>query len=93
MIKLLEVKPLPGYKLWLHYADGVSGTLDLSELVGQGVFALWADPAEFQKAHIGSGGQIAWNDEVDICADRAYLDLTGQKPEDIFPALKEFAHA
>ncbi len=93
MIKLLEVKPLPGYKLWLRYADGVSGTLDLSGLVGQGVFTLWVDPAEFEKAHIGPGGQIVWNDEVDICADAAYLDLTGQKPEDVFPALRDCAHA
>ncbi len=93
MAKLLEVKPLLAYKLWLRYADGVSGTLDLSDLVGQGVFALWVDPAEFTKAHIGPGGEIAWNDEVDIDADAAYLDLTGQKPEDVFPILKECAHA
>jgi hypothetical protein len=93
MIKLVEVKALPNYKLWLRYADGVAGTLDLADLVGQGVFALWNDPVEFQKAHMGPGGEIAWTDEVDICADAAYLDLTGKKPEDIFPALRDCAHA
>ena len=93
MVKLMEVKPLPGYKLWLRYADSVSGTLDLAELVGQGVFALWVDPGEFAKAHVGLGGQIVWTDDVDICADAAYLDLTGKQPEDVFPALKASANA
>ena len=34
MLKLIEAKPLPGYRLHLRYADGVAGDVDLSQLVG-----------------------------------------------------------
>ena len=33
MLKVMEVEPLPGYKLRLRYADGVAGEVDLSHLV------------------------------------------------------------
>jgi hypothetical protein len=52
-IQLIEVKPLPNYRLWLKYADGVEGVVDLSDWVGQGVFALWNDEHAFLNAHIG----------------------------------------
>ena len=28
--KVVEVKPLEGYRLWLRFHDGTSGTVDLS---------------------------------------------------------------
>ncbi len=87
--RLTEIKPLTGYRLWVRYSDGVEGTVDLSDFAGHGVFALWNDYAEFQKAHIGSSGEIAWNDDVDLDADGVYLKVTGKEPEDIFPRLRE----
>jgi hypothetical protein len=84
-----DVKPLERYRLWLKYSDGVEGTVDLSYLAGQGVFAVWDDYAEFQKVHIGPSGEIAWNDQVDLCPDAVYLKLTGKQPRDIFPKLQE----
>lgn len=89
MVKPVEVKPLAKYRLWLRYSDGVEGTVDLSELVGKGVFVFWNDPKNFEKVHIGEGGQISWSDELDICSDSAYLEITGKKPEDIYPGLKQ----
>ncbi len=89
MPNLTDVKPLENYRLWVKYSDGIKGVTDLSNLVGKGVFALWRDYAEFQKAHLGTSGEIAWNDEVDIDADAVYLKITGKKAEDIFPKLRE----
>jgi hypothetical protein len=43
MFNPIQVKALPGYKLWLKYSDGVAGEVDLSHLVRKGVFALWDD--------------------------------------------------
>ncbi len=40
MRRISKVKVLPGYRLELEFDDGVSGTVDLSEAVGKGVFAL-----------------------------------------------------
>ncbi len=41
---------------------------------------------------IGSGGELAWSDEIDLCPDAMYLRITGKKPGDLFPALNEMAH-
>ena len=43
MAKITKVKVLKGYHLELAFDDGVCGVVDLSELVGRGVFALWGD--------------------------------------------------
>ena len=91
-IQLNAVKPLPHYNLWLQFTDGVEGTVDLSNLVGQGVFALWADEREFLKARAARSA-IIWNDEVDVDAVPLYLQLTGKKIEDVMPKLRELHHA
>ncbi len=83
------IKPLDNYRLWVRFSDGVEGIVDLSDLVGKGVFALWNDHREFQKARIGPSGEIAWDDQVDLCPDAIYLKITGRRPEDIFPKLRE----
>lgn len=89
MPTLVDLKPLDKYQLWVKYADGTEGTVDLSDFAGQGVFALWNDYREFGKAHVGSSGEITWNDDVDLDSDAIYLQLTGKKPDDIFPKLRE----
>jgi hypothetical protein len=87
MFQLIEVRPLPGYRLHLRYADGVAGEVELSSLVGKGVFQLWNDPKAFQNVSIGSGGELCWNDEVDLCADALYMKITGKTPEEVFPGI------
>lgn len=89
MLTPVDVKPLDNFRLWIRYADGVEGVVDLSELAGKGVFALWNDYREFEKVHIGPSGEIAWNDQIDMCPDALYLKVTGKSPEDIFPKLRE----
>ena len=91
MPRPVQVKPLENYRLWVKFSDGVEGTIDLSYLVGNGVFALWNDYQEFQKVRIGSSGEIAWSEDIDICPDAIYLKITGQKPEDLFPRLRELS--
>jgi hypothetical protein len=76
------------YRLDLTFADGVCGTVDLSDLAGRGVFALWNDYAEFQKVQIGERGELTWGNQLDLCPDSLYLRATGKNPGDIFPLLK-----
>lgn len=75
----------------MKYSDGVEGIVDLSHLAGKGVFALWNDSSQFRAVHIGPGDELAWSDEIDLCPDAIYLKITGKKPEDLFPALREAA--
>ena len=91
MYKITNVKVLQNYKLELSYDDGRQGLVDLSNLAGKGVFSLWNDYDAFRKVKIGSSGELVWNDQVDLCPDSLYLKLTKQKPEDIFPSLKQRA--
>jgi len=94
MFKPIAVKALPGYKLWVKYADGVEGEVDLSPLVGKGVFMLWNDPAFFEKVYIGPHREIAWSDEIDLCPDAIYMKITGKTAEKLFPNLQtESAYA
>lgn len=89
MIAAVEIKPLAVFRLWLKFSDGVEGVADLSDFAGRGVFALWDDYPAFENVRIGSSGQIAWNDDVEMSAESLYLRITGKQPEDIFPLLKE----
>ena len=89
MLKLVEAKPLPGYRLRLSFADGVVGEVDVSRLVGRGVFRLWNDATAFENLSIGSAGELRWSDEVDLCADALYMEITGKTPAEIFPNLKK----
>lgn len=89
MLKPTNIKPLDHYRLWLKFSDGVDGVVDLSYLVGKGVFALWNDYAAFQNAVIGASGEIVWNEQVDLDSIALYLKITGKTPNDLFPKLRE----
>jgi hypothetical protein len=92
--KIIEVRALDHFRLWLRFADGYEGVADLSDLVGKGVFTAWSFPDNFAKAKATDFGAVAWNDEIDLCPDDLYLRATGKRPEDLFPALrKTAAHA
>lgn len=94
MRKIKEVKALGQYRLDLVFDDGLRGTVDLSDLVGKGVFAVWRDQGAFEQVEIGSSGELVWSDQVDLCPDALYLKATGKRPEDVFPALRgEATHA
>ncbi len=88
MPRLVEVKPLPGYRLWLRFDDGVEGVADLSGLVGKGVFVIWKDEERFRSVRIGDGGELVWEQDVDLCPDALYLEITGKRPAEVFPNLK-----
>jgi hypothetical protein len=71
-----KVEAMPKFRLRISYPDGAEGVIDLSREVGQGVFAPLADEGFFRKVHIGEFGQIAWSEEIEICPDAAYYEIT-----------------
>jgi hypothetical protein len=88
MHKVTAVEVLEGYRLKLTFDDGRQGVVDVSHLVGKGVFSIWSDYSVFRKVQIGEFGELMWSDEVDLCPDSLYMQATGQRPEDVFPALR-----
>jgi hypothetical protein len=93
-MEIVGVKPLGGFRLFLKFNDGVSGTVDLSSFAGRGVFTSWLNEGFFEKVRITDVGALEWPGELDLCPDSLYLQITGKKPEDLFPALvRNLAHA
>ena len=76
MNRPIKVEALPEYRLHLTYLDGVQGVIDLAGDVGRGVFTPLADEAFFRTVHIGQFGQIAWSEDIEICSDAAYHEIT-----------------
>lgn len=89
MKRVTKINALPNYAIWIQYDDGVEGTVDLSHLVGKGVFAAWNDARAFAQVRIGDSGELRWGDTLDLCPDALYLRLTGQSPEQLFPTLQQ----
>jgi hypothetical protein len=78
MHRIVEAKPLPHYLLWLRFQDGVEGEVNLANLVGKGVFALWNDPEQFSRVSIDADTHtVVWPGGIDLCPDRLYQDLAG----------------
>ncbi len=94
LVQPTVVEARPGYRIYLEFADGTKGEVDLSEFVGKGVFQLWADYRFFERVHLGEHREVRWNDQIELCADSLYLALTHKSPENLFPALcREQPHA
>ena len=84
VIKPTKVKALDGYQIWVEFEDGVHGKIDLSDLVGRGVWRDWEDRSFFETVRITSYRVIGWgdSDDLDMCADWVYkrvVDDTRQK--------------
>ncbi len=88
MRRVTRVRVLTGHRLELAFDDGVVGIADVSDLAGKGVFVLWNEPGAFGGVRIGSSGELAWGDKIDLCPDSLYLRVTGKNPEDLFPSLR-----
>ena len=80
MHQIVEVKPVGSYHVWLRFADGVCGSLDLSELVGKGVFAAWNDPEVFHAVTIDPEAHtLCWPGGIDLAPEALYEDLKKAK--------------
>ena len=88
MSRPTDARPRPDYRLWVRYDDGAEGEVDLSHLVGHGVFKAWKDPKCFQDVRLGPYGELSWGEDIDLCPDAVYMRLTGKSPEQVFPALR-----
>lgn len=76
MHRIVEVKVVKPYTVWLRFSDGVCGSLDLSELVGKGVFAAWNDPPVFNAVTIDPEAHtLCWPGGIDLAPEVLYEEL------------------
>ena len=76
-MKVQEVKYLSDYIISIKYDDGVSGTIQLNDLVQKGIFKVLQDKNQFAKVYT-NGYSIAWSNELEIDATTIYSELTGK---------------
>lgn len=85
---VLRVEPRDGLTIWLEYSDGERGELDLSRHADGPAFAGWKDRAYFESVRISEESfSIDWGDDLQMCPDALYLELTGKDVDDVLPAL------
>jgi Protein of unknown function (DUF2442) len=68
LVDIVEVKPLPSYKLFIKFEDGASGEVDITQIVPfKGVFAKLADKEYFNTVHVNKDiGTICWDNGADL---------------------------
>jgi hypothetical protein len=93
-MKLTEIVPKNGYRLFLRYDDGACGEVDLSSYAGRGVFSAWLKSGVFEQVILADAGHPQWPGGLDLCPDALYMKLTGKSPVEVFPTLHKLpAHA
>ncbi len=81
----IAVAPREGFRIWLSYDDGSEGEVDLSDLCGKGVFNAWEDRSFFESVCIDEYHGISWGEEIDLCPDALYMQLTGKTLREVLP--------
>lgn len=83
MERVTSAKACPNYRLWLQFTDGTEGELDLSHLVGKGVFSSWCEESGFAAVQVNESGAPEWPGGIDLCPDSLYLEITGKSWADL----------
>lgn len=92
MTRPVEVRPHAGFTLWLRFSDGAEGVVDLSRLAGRGVFRCWDDADAFEAVRVAEHGAVAWGDDVELCPDALYVQVTGKSIGQAMPAAAGLPH-
>lgn len=73
-IKIIGVKPMKDYKLWVRFNTGEAKIFDVNPLLSSPAFAPLADETVFNSVYIDYGVTV-WNDgDIDIAPDLLYRD-------------------
>ena len=78
MVRPTDVTALGDYRIWIRYSDGSAGEVDLAHLAGRGVLSAWNDRRFFENVHLGPAGAIAWGEDIELCPDALYMQVTGK---------------
>jgi hypothetical protein len=66
-VKIVACRALPNYCVWIRFDDGLEGNVDLSDLVGKGVFEAWESVEFFNQVYVDpKTDTLAWGDEIDL---------------------------
>lgn len=81
MRKIIEVKSLPGKKIFVKYSNGMEGIISLERLAKRELFAGLRDVDIIEDIHVDSkSGDIIVNGNIELCKTALYgiFDLKKQ---------------
>lgn len=65
--KIVACKPLPHYRVWIRFDDGLEGEVDLSGLLGKGIFKAWESVEFFNQVQIDpKTDTLSWGEDIDL---------------------------
>ena len=77
---VVEVKPEPGYSLFVRFRDGLCGHVQLAREDLTGVLAPLIDVDFFERVFVDQGA-VRWPGEIDLAPDAMHADLAAlQEP-------------
>ncbi len=76
---VVDVKPEPDYCLFVCFADGTRGRVQLSPDEFTGVLAPLRDRTFFERVFVDQGA-VAWPGEIDMAPDAMYQQVRKDKP-------------
>ena len=91
--KIDNIAVLPGYKLSVHFIEGMTKIYDVSKLFGKWeMFDALRNEKLFKKVRIDQGGYgVVWNDDIDISCDELWAN--GETQETPFDGIMSFSDA
>jgi hypothetical protein len=66
---VVRVGALPGFRLFVEFDDGLSGTVDVADRLFGPVFEPLRDPEFFARVGIDEGGAVCWPNGADMAPD------------------------
>jgi hypothetical protein len=71
--RIVEVKPLPNRRLWVHFLDGTAGTVDLAEELWGPMFEPLANPEVFNQVRVDPELEtVVWPNGADLAPEFLY---------------------
>jgi len=65
--KIIACQPKPNYRVWMRFDDGLEGEVDLTDLVGKGIFQAWNSVEFFNKVRIDpKTDTLSWGEDIDL---------------------------
>ena len=75
--RIVAVKALSKFNIWIRFQDGTQGPVDLSDLAGKGVFVRWKRPRFFRAVFVDKeSGTVAWPGGIDLAPESLYRDVS-----------------
>lgn len=69
----IAVEPTGDRELLITFQNGEKRIFDMKPMLELPLYKPLEDPALFARAH-ADGMCVYWNDDIDLCPDRAYLE-------------------